>query len=307
MQELKRRSMDEYIDLTSDFEKKKRMVSPENEKYLVIRLPMSFLQIVNEICGCSMEEAILRSEFKNSLEFKHKQNKLRVKKDVAVTLFDRPVNDIIGTVMGLLKERALKGCKAILMVGGFSESPVLQNAIRRNFQDLKVIIPQEAGLAVLKGAAMFGFCPAIVTERVCKYTYGVETCHIYERKCDHPKCRQKVEDGKTICVDLFSMHARAGQAVKLREEQPAETYEPLSDDHTVVAVNIFRSMDVTPKFTTDPSCEKIGTLDVQLPDKSVGKDRSINVSFLFGGTEISVKATVLSTGCGFETRVNFLG
>jgi hypothetical protein len=37
------------------------------------------------------------------------------------------------------------------MVGGFSESPMLRDAVERAFPNHSLIIPQEAGLAVLRG------------------------------------------------------------------------------------------------------------------------------------------------------------
>jgi hypothetical protein len=42
------------------------------------------------------------------------------------------------------------------MVGGFSESTILQEHIKKGFPDKNLFIPKEAGLAVLKGAVIFG-------------------------------------------------------------------------------------------------------------------------------------------------------
>lgn len=45
----------------------------------------------------------------------------------------------------------------LVLVGGFAESPMLQAAITNAFKDKKkVIVPRDAGLAVLKGAVLFG-------------------------------------------------------------------------------------------------------------------------------------------------------
>lgn len=50
------------------------------------------------------------------------------------------------------------------MVGGFSESPFMQAAFLNAFSDKRVIVPEEAGLAVLKGAVMFGHEPCAILE-----------------------------------------------------------------------------------------------------------------------------------------------
>jgi hypothetical protein len=46
------------------------------------------------------------------------------------------------------------------MVGEFSESPMLRNAVERAFPNQTLIIPQDAGLAVLKGASFHRLCQA---------------------------------------------------------------------------------------------------------------------------------------------------
>jgi hypothetical protein len=41
--------------------------------------------------------------------------------------------------------------------------------------NLFVIIPEDAGLAVLKGAVQFGFNPKVINPRISRFTYGVST------------------------------------------------------------------------------------------------------------------------------------
>lgn len=44
------------------------------------------------------------------------------------------------------------GIKFMFLVGGFAESPMLQQAIRQNFGHLvKILIPYDVSLAILKG------------------------------------------------------------------------------------------------------------------------------------------------------------
>ena len=68
----------------------------------------------------------------------------------------------------------LQGIEYLFLVGGFAESPILQNEIRRAFSSiLKVIIPQDVSLTILKGAVLFGLDPTIVNVRRSRLTYGV--------------------------------------------------------------------------------------------------------------------------------------
>jgi len=46
----------------------------------------------------------------------------------------------------------------MFLVGGFAESPILQFEIRREFEHrLKIVIPQEVSLTILKGKSQTSF------------------------------------------------------------------------------------------------------------------------------------------------------
>ena len=62
----------------------------------------------------------------------------------------------------------------LFLVGGFAESAIVQEAVRSEFgQKMKVIIPQGASVAVLRGAVLYGLDPAIVHVRRAMKTYGL--------------------------------------------------------------------------------------------------------------------------------------
>ena len=62
----------------------------------------------------------------------------------------------------------------LFLVGGFAESPVLQEEVRSEFRDeVRVVIPRGVGVAVLRGAVLYGLDPAIVRVRRAKMTYGI--------------------------------------------------------------------------------------------------------------------------------------
>lgn len=100
-------------------------------------------------------------------------DKLRIDVTVVMSWFESPINKTIAHMKKLLSEDKMKAVKQILIVGGFGECKLVQEKIRRQFQNKTVIVPNEAGLAVLKGAVRFGHLPQLVSSRVMKYTYGV--------------------------------------------------------------------------------------------------------------------------------------
>ena len=58
-------------------------------------------------------------------------DKLRVKKEICFKFFERATKSIGDHLETLMKRPECKGADTILMVGGFSESPLLQEYIRK--------------------------------------------------------------------------------------------------------------------------------------------------------------------------------
>ena len=57
-------------------------------------------------------------------------DKLRVRKDICMKFFEKALKSIGDHLADLLKRPECKGADTILMVGGFSESPLLQEFIK---------------------------------------------------------------------------------------------------------------------------------------------------------------------------------
>jgi hypothetical protein len=64
------------------------------------------------------------------------------------------------------------------------------------------IIPDEAGLAVLKGAVLFGLQPKIVSRRISRLTYGIQSWPEWDADL-HPVTKKVVLNGQKRCKDVF--------------------------------------------------------------------------------------------------------
>ncbi|XP_060570470.1 heat shock 70 kDa protein 12B-like [Ruditapes philippinarum] len=159
----------DYIDFFRAFESKKHK-SIQSTRSVTMRIPVSLFELCLVLKETELRELILQSRFESKVQVL--RDKLRIDCEVFKEFFEPTVRKIISHVENILTECSVDGCAAILMVGGFSESSVLQKNVKSTFKDLKVIIPFEANLAVLKGAVIFGHQLATITERNCKYTYG---------------------------------------------------------------------------------------------------------------------------------------
>ncbi|XP_060558649.1 heat shock 70 kDa protein 12B-like [Ruditapes philippinarum] len=294
-QQFKKEHIDDYIDLFRTFEVKKRETSPGHLGKVTFRIPPTFVKTIKGATGLSIKDKIMSSPFNGQVTYV--SGKLRVDGQVAQSFFKQSVDSIVQHLESLLGERLNKECTAIVMVGGFSESIILQDAVKCAFgRRYNVIIPEGAGLAVLKGAVIFGHRPSTISERICKYTYGQSVCHETTLDCNHPPTRIELIDGKLHCINIFVKHITIGQTVKLEEEQTEIITNPTYADQTTIDRKIYASKSPDPRLVTEPGCTKIGHFVIPIPDISLGTDRLFGTRFIFGDTEIAVKSEDKQTG-----------
>ena len=296
---------DDYLDIFRNFEVKKRDISPDKNTKITLHVRAGLKDLFFEETRKDLEETIKDNEFTDDIKLI--ADKLKITASVYRNMFKEATDSIVGHVKTLLAEPSTSGMSTILMVGGFSESDMLQHAIRKNFPDMKLIIPREPGLAVLKGAVIYGHNPNCIVERVCRYTYGIEISTPFnDEKHDRTK---KVEiEGKWYCEDIFDKHVEIGQTVKFGEKQAEKSYTPLKENQSSISFAIYTSKSKETMYTTDDSCSKIGSFTIKDIDRSLPRDsRTVKVSFTFSSTEIEIYAIEVKTGKKVTCNLDFLG
>ena len=293
------------LDLYRSFEIKKRTISPTKDNTISLRVPLCLRELLNNITGESMTEKISSSTFDGEMKFT--LDILRISADIGRDFFHEALDSITDEVDSLLHKQEILGTNTILLVGGFAESPMLQHAIKSSFLDQKVVIPKDAGLAVVKGAVIFGYNPALIEERVSKYTYGTNAIRTFvEGK--HDPSKKFFLDGEYHCDDLFSEFVRIGQRVRFGEPQGSKRYIPLRDEYEAVDIVMYACTQKSPMYVTDEGCFRLGHIIVKIRDRSVPREeRTILVNFTFSGTQIEVTAIEERTGEESSVKVDFLG
>ena len=143
---------DEFMDLMQEFKTLKRSLLIDSEENILVTVPSSLIKIYHAKTAKQMDEnKILRH-----LGMTVTQNKLHCKASVLKELFKETCEDITKHVNLLLEKDKLTNVTAIIMVGGFSESAILQETLRESFPYLHVRVLKDASLCVLKGAVMHG-------------------------------------------------------------------------------------------------------------------------------------------------------
>jgi hypothetical protein len=304
MDDFQTTQMMDYIDLFREFEVKKRNFKNEMTEKITFKVPIALNEGFKQKKGRDIKDHIkTKPKYEKSVNWIG--DKLRMEAHVAKGLFADACESVAEHLKTLFTEGQVKDVPTILMVGGFSESPMLQDVIKRTMPDKKIIIPADPGLAVLKGAVIFGHDPSVIQERRCRYTYGVKTCHQFNERI-HPESKKFVDDdGDILCADIFDRHVQIGQPVEYGESQVTQSYVPTSKSTKTLVFPVYASDEAEPTFVTDPSCTHLGNLTIELGGSGTG--RSVSVQMTFSGTELKVEAEEKSTGKKTNAKFDFLG
>ena len=121
----------------------------------------------------------------------------------------------------------------------------------------------------------------------------------------HPEDKKFIADGIEKCDDLFNLFVRENTSVRIGQNV-TRTYIPLRAAEAEMTYNFYSASNPDTEFTTDPGVRKLGSVLVKSPDTWKGKDRKLEVSMYFGGTEITATARDVSSGNVAQTTIDFL-
>lgn len=308
LQKLKEEDLEDYTDIIYGFEVKKRSIkvqhSKQDETDIVLTLPQGLIDAVKQYGDHkNVDKTIKASKYKDFVSFTAPQH-LHIKPEAFRRLFQNVIDKLLKHLDGLFKKQELTNTKHMILVGGFSECDLVQHAIINKFGKYKkIIIPDEAGLAVLKGAVRYGNQPDKISKRVLRKTYGIQSWPDFDPDL-YPKSKKVRINGEDRCKDVFYKFVEKG--VKLEPgTRKSQVFEVLKPDEKTLELAVYISNDKNPKFVTDPTCQRLGKLVVDLPNLRPGEKLEVEESLIFGDTELLFTARDLKTGKTFETQFNF--
>ncbi|XP_019950515.1 heat shock 70 kDa protein 12A isoform X2 [Paralichthys olivaceus] len=293
-----------WVDLMIAFESRKRAAAPERTNPLNINLPFSFIDYYKKFRGHSVEHALRKS----NVDFVKwsSQGMLRMSPDAMNSLFKPTIDHIIQHLTELFDKPEVSDIKFLFLVGGFAESPLLQQAVQNMLQGRsRIIIPHDVGLTILKGAVLFGLDPSIIKVRRSPLTYGVGVLNRFvEGK--HPPEKLLVKDGTRWCTDVFDTFIAADQSVALGE-MVKRSYTPAKPSQQVIVIHVYCSEKERVGFISEPGVRKCGTLRLDVSGtESTAPRREIQTLMQFGDTEIRAMAVDVSTGRTVKASIDFL-
>ncbi|WAR11761.1 HS12B-like protein [Mya arenaria] len=154
MSKFKEKHMDDYYDLLRVFETKKRIINPEMDGLVRFSLPNALISIYDETEQLTIKEKLEKMKIADDVALEHE--KLRVSADFVRSWFSESIEKTTQHMIKLLSDSNMMNVSTILLVGGYGECMLVQDAVNKKIRNKKIIIPQDAGLAVLKGAVLFG-------------------------------------------------------------------------------------------------------------------------------------------------------
>jgi hypothetical protein len=294
--------------MTRSFERKKKTFRSSSDELHSIQIPIpySLIEIIEKKKKRTFAEVIAASKYNEQLRFK--RDKLTINSGLFMDMFNEPIQNIMHEIRTIFQHERCSDVSAIMMVGGFSEADVLQNAVQKAFSDIEVFILVDGSLSVLKGAVIYGHNPDVVSSRVCNFTYGISLVEYFDPKI-HSLEKQYEMDGKLMCNDIFRTLFTIDEDVKVGDTRSIYLYKSYLTPEMQYLRSYTKQVDIfvcdraDPFYTTDEGCRKHATIIVNPPSGLWPEITRGRVELQIAGMEMV--GTYIFNDTGERTAVRF--
>lgn len=283
-----------------DFEMKKRHLRDDIEQ-VNMYISAALVDTAKELTQKSVATLIQDAGLAEKMRFR--RDRITFKSEVIEQLFAAAIQSIVEHVKAVIKSTNVQRIDKILMVGGFSESNVVRNAVKEAFPTIAVVAPADPGLAVVKGAVIFGHAPNAISTRVSRYTYGVAVQGNFIPGA-HPVEDKVMFGDKMLCKNLFSKLTTVDDNIDVTTKVVRE-YEVI-DTAADVGIEVYASEEEYPIHVKQPGSIKVGQLKIKAPIGGWRKKSKVKIEMGFGDTEFVVTATETLSQLQHEAKFDFL-
>nr|XP_022291093.1 heat shock 70 kDa protein 12A-like isoform X2 [Crassostrea virginica] len=289
--------MEDYLSMYYEFEAKKR---DDGDHTVRITIPLGFETLIKRNRKQTISIILEKSEYKGLVTYKNQ--KLCIQPSLFRSFFQEATDGIIKCIVDVLKHDSCAKVSDIIMVGGFSESRVIQKSLKEKFNSFRFLIPDEPGLAVLNGAVYFGHLPNAISIRVARYTYGVQICPKF--KPGDPEDKKIILGGSERCKGVLHPIVRRGDRIEAGREYH-HYFFPLENEKKFNC-GFYVSEQREPKYVDDVGCRRLGSLTLRIPNTKQKIMPQIEETFIFGETELMFLAKLLGSGQTVECCFDML-
>ncbi|KAL4230968.1 hypothetical protein ACF0H5_011341 [Mactra antiquata] len=278
----------DHLQLKESIELKKRMCGSGTASVLQesnnntgdadvnVELPAALLTMYEEKHKETLATALGRSTLKPCM----RRNRICFSYETFSAAFQEPAQNIITEIRSLTSKYFLHRLNTFMMVGGFSESPIIQKAVRDAFPEKVLIIPDETSTAVLKGAVLYGYQSSYIHSRILPYSFGISTSETYDRA----KHRGAIVNYLNKVEDIFCLYVKKGTTVNEKGIEVKKRF--INTSSTVEVFQTPADVIPNPAFTNDDNFERIG----EVTFNSSRPGQTVDVKMKFGIFDIKVSA-----------------
>ena len=173
----------DFYSLIQEIQIKKRNISTQDSRKLTIRVPIVLKELFEDENEDEDVRDVVKKLYRGQVSWIG--DKLRLDMKLFRSFFGNSTTAISSHIKKTFQEEYAKKINTIIMVGGYADSAILRQEIRETFPQKRVIIPQEAECAVLKGAVIFAHGQSFIKERIGKYTSSVPGKYHHELRVNY--------------------------------------------------------------------------------------------------------------------------
>ncbi|KAK3103116.1 hypothetical protein FSP39_016597 [Pinctada imbricata] len=308
--EFRKRYRSKYLEFFRDFELKKRQAKLASDSKVALRVPAELCDLLEDTTKCSLKENLSNSTFRDRIDAVG--DKLLFHKDEFNALFSGAMENIQDHMNTIFDDARCQNLTGILLVGGFAESEMVIETLRKTFPAQKFIVPSEAGLSVVKGAVLYGHDPDIICARTCRYTYGTSVAEPFRDGIDPLQKRTKIS-GLYMCNGRFAKTFTIGDLVNIGDKKSISIYIDYKDEkrqilrYKPIDWDVLISTTKDPTYSDEDGITKLGEIVIPLVDteKPWPEQFGCTVYMEIAGTEIEVTCK-LDTGESVKGSFEFL-
>jgi len=294
----------EWLEMLREFEATKRSLH-ESKEHTTVKLKPSLHEVYEEIKGTTLVHDFKRSDiYQKGVKLQGKYI-LKIPSEEFKEMILTITNKISKLVKSLLQKSEFKEIHFIILVGGFSNSCFVLDKLKQTVGHIPIIRPEEAELAVVRGAVLFGWNPDKISSRKSRRTYGIKKFREFVEGV-HPENLSVVNDlGKKYCSGLFDCLIKVDQSVEAGAII-SRVYSPVYTKQSAMSISLFATIKENVTYVTEADVFHVGFVTVDMTDLTGGHDREVTVNLHLGETEFKLDVTDITTGNNVAATYDFL-
>lgn len=296
----------DFLGLLRNFEIAKRLTDRKSPDKIKIQLP----GILGDLQKKAKESPIIKSliaslqKLTTSAGVSMDNDNLRLDDKVTREMFKYSVEGICKAIESILQD--VNDLSTILVVGGFSESEIVHEAIESSFKDrgIVIIFPPEPDLVVMKGAVLYGHSSGIIESRKARFTYGLKTTVPFDDKIHdlkHQYIKTKKMNEKLLCTNQFQVLITKGEDVK-SEEKIKVFHESAYDEQIHVSFEMYICTQERPLYVDEPHCFQKGCVSSRVNDD----DKHVETNLFIDDNDMFLVIKHIKSGKVEKMRFDFM-